>query len=160
MSYFYIDGYNLIFTLTESKHSLFHQRTGIIRYLQKEFARLHLKGMIVFDGSRRRDEESGLSYASPLDIAYAPSGQSADEFILEKLEWEKKAHHITVVSNDRALVRNARSFGAKTQSNDAFIKYLNGKTSKKLRKSIEPKETAQNMKRLLKIFEERLGEEQ
>lgn len=156
---YYIDGYNLIFTLTDSQHPLSHQRKKIVRFLQKEFALLGLNGTIVFDGSHRRGEESGLSYASPLEIAYAPSGQTADAYIIEKLEWEKKPHLITVVSNDRGLVRNARSLGAKTQSNDSFIHSLKKRQPKKKEKEIELKETQRNLERLLKIFEDRLRED-
>ena len=99
--YFLIDGYNLIFTLSCSKKSLQSLRQEVIQYLRKEFARKKIKGMLVFDGAHRRDEESGLSYPSPLIVAYAPKGQSADEYIIEKLEISKNPKIITVITNDR-----------------------------------------------------------
>ena len=156
--FYYIDGYNLIFSLVDSKHPLSHQRKGIIRILQNEFALLHLKGMIVFDGSHRREEESGLSYASPLDVAYTPRGQTADEYIIEKLEWEKRPNLITVISNDRGLLRHVQSLGAKTQSNETFIRTLRKKKPKIKEKPFIPKETQKNIDRLLKIFEDRFRE--
>lgn len=143
--------------LIDSKHPLAHQRKTIIRILQSQFISLQLKGMVVFDGSHRREEESGLSYANPLEIAYTPKGQTADEYIVEKLQWEPNRHLITVISNDRGLMRHVQELGGKTQSNEAFIRYLKKRKSKKKKEKYEPKETPQNIDRLLKIFEERLN---
>jgi predicted RNA-binding protein with PIN domain len=156
--FYYIDGYNFIFTLTDTKSSLIHQRKSVIKFLQKQFSLFLLRGMLVFDGSHQRSEESGLSYASPLDIAYTPKGQTADEYILEKLEWHQQKAPVTVVSNDQGLARHARSLGAKTQSNETFLQYLEKKKAKKSAKSYEPKDTLKNIERLLKIFEEKLGQ--
>lgn len=156
--FYYIDGYNLIFSLTEAKIPLIHQRRTIVKFLQKRFSLLHLRGMLVFDGSHFSSEESGLSYASPLDIAYTPKGQTADEYILEKLEWSQQKTPTLVVSNDQGLARRARSLGAKTQSNETFIRYLEKKKIKKSTRPREPKDTPQNIERLLRIFEEKLGE--
>jgi len=156
--FYYIDGYNLIFSLVDSSRPLAQQREKIIRFLQKEFGSLGWKGIIVFDGSHKRGEESGLGYASPLEIAYTPKGQTADEYILEKLEWGKKIALMTVVSNDRGLTRQARSLGAKTESNEAFAGRLKRRKAKKKEKVIEPRETQKNIDRLLKIFEDKLKE--
>lgn len=152
--YYLIDGYNLIFSLIESKESLQTLRHKVIRALQKQFAKRKISGTIVFDGAHRRDEESGLSYSSPLVIAYAPKGQSADEYIVELIEIAKNPKQITVVTNDRGLAMHAKSNGAKVQGNDGFIHWLR---KRKTKKNIdEPKETKGNIDRLLKIFEERL----
>lgn len=155
--YYLIDGYNLIFTLIQSKESLQSLRQKVVRNLQMQFAKRGISGTLVFDGTHRRDEQSGLSYSSPLTIAYAPKGQSADDYIVECIEIAKNPKQITVVTNDRGLIMHAKSHGAKVQSNDAFIHWLEKR--KKRRKEVEPKETQQNIDRLLKIFEERLEEE-
>ena len=154
--FYYIDGYNLIFTLTDTKRSLMHQRKSAITFLQKRFALLQLSGMLVFDGSHQRHEESGLSYANPLHIAYTPKGQTADEYILEQLEYSHKKSPATVVSNDRGLCRKARELGANTQSNEGFLHYLEKKKPKK--KITVPKDTTFHINRLIKIFEEKLKE--
>lgn len=156
--FYYIDGYNFIFTLTDTKKPLLHQRKSLVSFLQKKFSKLSLQGMLVFDGSHCRLVESGLSYASPLEIAYTPKGQTADAYILEKLEWDKKKKASTVVSNDKHLCREARSLGAKTQSNEAFLRYLEKKRPARREKAYEPKDSPQNIERLLKIFEAELGE--
>lgn len=151
---YFIDGYNLIFSLIHTKENLQVMRQKVILYLQKKFAARHISGLLVFDGTHRRGEESGLSYPSPLIVAYAPKGQSADEYIVEQIEIAKGPKTITVVTNDRGLAMHAKSFGAKVQNNEAFIQWLK---KKKTHKSMtEPKETEENIKRLEKIFEERL----
>ena len=152
--YYLIDGYNLIFSLIESKEKLQVLREKVIRALQKQFAQRNISGMLVFDGAHRRDEGSGLSYPSPLIVAYAPKGQSADEYIVECIDTSKTPKQIVVVTNDKGLTRHAKSAGAKVQENGEFIEWLQKR--KKRKTSVEIKETQQNIDRLLKIFEERL----
>ena len=155
--YYLIDGYNVIFSLIQSKESLQTLRHKVIRTLQKQFAKRGISGTLVFDGAHRRDEESGLSYSSPLIIAYAPKGQSADDYIIELIETSKNPKQITVVTNDRGLSMHAKSHGAKVEGNEAFIHWLGGRRRKKSEK--EPRDTQHNIDRLLKIFEEKLKEE-
>ncbi|HSX10337.1 MAG TPA: NYN domain-containing protein [Chlamydiales bacterium] len=155
--YYLIDGYNLIFSLIQSKDTLQTLRRKVVRTLQVKFAKKGISGTLVFDGAHLRDEESGLSYSSPLIIAYAPKGQTADDYIVEHIETSKNPKLITVVTNDRGLIMHAKSHGAKVQSNDAFIRWLEKR--KKRSKEVEPKDTQQNIDRLLKIFEERLKED-
>ncbi len=154
---FLVDGYNLIFSLIKSKESLQTLRQKVIHYLQRKFAAKKISGLIVFDGAHRKDEESGLSYSSPLTIAYAPKGQSADEYIVEQIQLAKNPKQLTVITNDRGLTLHAKSAGAKVQTNAEFIDWL-----KKKKRQTEPsviKDTPQNIERLEKIFEERLKRE-
>lgn len=156
--YFFIDGYNLLFTWGESSHSLVTQRNNITRSLQKLFSHYKLSGTLVFDGRVSHGEESGKVYLSPLEIAYTLKGQSADDYIIESVEISKKPHQITVISNDKKLQANARSLGARTMKSSEFIQWL--KHKKKPTKTTKPQivETAQNIERLLNIFEKRLEE--
>lgn len=154
--YYIIDGYNLIFSLVESRESLKVIRQKVIRDLQVKFAKKKISGMLVFDGAHRREEESGLSYPSPLIVAYAPKGQSADEYIVEQLESSKHPKTITVVTNDRGLTQHARAAGSKVLKTIDFIEWLHKQKGK--RKPVEPKETQENIDRLLKIFEKRFNE--
>ncbi len=156
--HYVIDGYNLIFSIIESKESLQVLRKKIIRALQRLFAKKKLSGTLVFDGTHQRDEESGLSYPSPLIVAYAPKGQSADEYIVEWLERAASPKQTVVVTNDRGLARHAKAAGAKIQGTREFIQWL--KKRKKITSVKEPKETKQNINRLLKVFEERLKTEE
>ncbi len=158
MIYYYIDGYNFIFSLIESNESIQILRQKTIHLLQKKFALLNLSGTVVFDGSHKRGEESGLSYPSPLIVAYSPKGQSADEYIVEKIELASQPKTITVVTNDRGLIQHVRSLGAKVQSNSEFIHALLSRSKKKSKKKNEPEDSKENIERLLKIFEKRLKE--
>lgn len=149
-----IDGYNLIFSLIESKGTLQKLREQVIHSLKILFAKRNISGILVFDGAHRRGEESGLSYPSPLIVAYAPKGQTADAYIVEHIELAKNPKLITVVTNDQGLARHARAYGAKVQGNAPFISWLKKPTKNQKKK--EPQDTKQNIDRLLKIFEEKL----
>lgn len=157
--YYYIDGYNFIFSLIESNESIQSLRQRVIQLLKKKFAQLNLSGTLVFDGSHKRGEESGLSYPSPLIVAYSPKGQSADEYIVEKIESDDQPKSITVVTNDKGLILHVRSFGAKVQSNTEFLHSILNRSKKKSKKKTSATDSKQNIERLLKIFEERLKED-
>ncbi len=130
----------------------------MIRFLQKRFALLKMKGLLIFDGRVRHGEESGRSYRSPLEIIYTLKGQSADEFIEENIETAKNPRLITVVTNDRSLLATARYLGAKTIGNTEFMqKILTRKQSKSSK--IVVSDTQKNIERLLIIFEKKLMEE-
>lgn len=150
--YYFIDGYNLIFSLFESKKSLKSQREELVSYLQKKFAKRKLSGTLVFDGSHRQEEESGLSYPSPLIVAFAPKGQSADEYIIERIQISLTPKQTMVVTNDRGLSRHARSYGAKVLKAEDFFCRLRKKEKTQAK---EPVESKTNFDRLLHIFEER-----
>lgn len=160
-----IDGYNLLFKLLESKNSLQAQRQTIIRSLQIEFKLLHLTGTIVFDGRHRLGEQSNLAYHSPLIIAYSHENETADQYILDKLETAKTPSEITVVTDDRFLSSSARTRGARTLGLMAFLAQIEKKHKQRRLKKEELlderpiTESKRETERLIKIFEERLSEE-
>ncbi|HEX2582656.1 MAG TPA: NYN domain-containing protein [Chlamydiales bacterium] len=158
--YFLIDGYNLLFSWIEGKESIEKKRIRLIAWIQQTFRRMRLQGIIVFDGSHSRDEESGLAYPSPMELAFTPKGQSADENILERVEALKNRKSATVVTNDLGLKRQAGAFGAKTMSNDEFLDWLLKRAAKRKRKQATTKESPQEIERLTKIFEQRLKDDQ
>ena len=155
-----LDGYNLLFTLTESDHPLALQREKVIRFLQKRFASFKMAGILVFDGRVRHGEESGRSYPSPLEVVYTPNNQSADAYIIERIETSKNPRIITVVTNDRGIMANARSLGAKTIKNAEFIEWLLSRKKKSAHPKPEVADTKQNIERLVNIFEKKLKEEE
>ncbi len=155
---YFLDGYNILFTLTESKHPLATQRSLVIQFLQRQFALRKISGLLVFDGVTRSNEESGRAYPSPLEIVYTPAGQSADSYIIEHIECSKNPRQITVVTNDGALSRNARALEAKTMKNKPFIQWLEKRNKKKQSEKTPPKESKHHFERLLKIFENKIKE--
>lgn len=159
--HYLIDGYNLLFRILESKKSLQTQRELIVHSLQKEFKSLHLKGTIVFDGRHRRDEESGLTYRSPLVVAYSHQGQTADQYILEKLE-NAPVSETCVVTDDRFLANASHGLGANTLHINAFLRLVEKKRTAQqqkqdsFREERPMKESKKETERLIKIFEDRL----
>ena len=155
--YYLIDGYNFLFSLLDSTQSLAYQRQKIILFIKKKFSIFKLSGSLIFDGSRCRDEENGISYPSPLEVVYTPKGQTADNYIIEKIETSKKQDQFTVVTNDRGLIANCRPLGAKIISNADLIRWLQKKNKRKNKVTkITIVETKHNIDRLLKAFEQRL----
>lgn len=121
-----------------------------------------MKGIVVFDGAHQADEQSGLSYKSPLVIAYSHQGQTADQYILEKLESAKKPSELTIVTNDKGLAMHARNYGAKSMTIPEFLAQLKKKHLQKKDESDEKKPPANSereLNRFLKIFESRFKEE-
>ena len=152
--HFLIDGYDLLFFLDDSVHSLQKQREKLCHWLQKKFIEHGYLGTIIFDGSFISGEISGLSYQFPLEIVYTPSGQNADNWITERVEIEKNRNDLIVVTNDKGLRRHIQSLHGKIISNHSFLQKFNKKypsSEKKLFK-ISDKE----IERLRKIFEDKL----
>jgi len=156
--FFLIDGYNLLFSWLDTKESMEKKRARLVLWIQREFKQMKLHGIIVFDGAHRRDEESGLSYPNPMELAYTPKGQSADQYILDRVEALKNRKNAMVVSNDRGLKSQASAMGAKTMGNDEFIDWLLKRAVKKKAKQLPAKDSPYQIERLTKIFEERLKE--
>ncbi len=146
-----LDGYNLIFSLFQEEGSISKKREQLVSDLQKMFRKLQLKGVLVFDGAHRREEESGRGYQSPLEIVYTPKGQTADSAILEILTLSSNPKEITLVTRDKGLIRQARAKGCHVQSPQQFVQFLE-KRKQKPQEEKQVKETKQNIERLLKIF--------
>lgn len=157
--HYLIDGYNLLFFCrTGERRSLEAERKALVAWLQQAFARMKCKATLVFDGAHTKGEESGRAYPSPLEVVYAPKGQSADAYIVEMLETAKNPKIFVTVTNDRGLHRHARSFGAKVESNGDFLARLKKqKEGTKQRRLVT--ETPSEIARLTQIFEKRFLDE-
>ena len=126
----------------------------MIHYFQTCFSDLELSGFLIFDGSHKKDEQSGKVYKSPLEITYTPQGQTADCYILEMISYQKNKKSITLVTNDSGLKRQARGYGVKVLSCEHFIDFLERK--KKPSSSVkEVKDSPHQIQRLLQIFEKK-----
>ena len=152
MRYFFIDGYNLLFHWSDEEPSLQIRRNQLIQWIQH----IDLQGVIVFDGSHRSDEEYGLAYASPMDVAFTPKGQTADQYILELIEISPHRKCLVVVTNDQSLKRHATGFGANTLSSQAFLHWAMKRKKRKKAKKPAAQESKSQVERWVKIFEERL----
>ncbi|PIS00992.1 MAG: hypothetical protein COT84_04780 [Chlamydiae bacterium CG10_big_fil_rev_8_21_14_0_10_35_9] len=152
--HYLIDGYNLLFHIFRNDKSLEEQRKAVLELLQKIFKKLSGEVTIIFDGNT---PDLGIHQLYFLNIVYTHSGLSADEYILEKLQYSSKKMQYTVISSDRELVENCKMLGAKTMSIKEFLKWIREKTLKEKKKALpEFKDSQYNIDRLLKIFEKKL----
>lgn len=147
--HYLIDGYNLLFFLADTSKPLQQQRQTIIHSLQQEFLSLSLEGTLVFDGSQMRGGESGLSYKSPLTIAYTFAGETADQYILDRIKTSRSA--FTVVSNDKFLTACARKEKIATLNLKGFLTLLRKRHPQETKPTSTP-----DLDKLEKIFEDRL----
>lgn len=149
---YFIDGYNLLFFAIDNPDRFKKQKEEMVEYLQRVFSKHRLSGFLVFDGKHRREEESGRSYDDPLEIVYAPKGQSADSYIVEKIASFQNPKETTVVTNDKGLVAHAKEVGALTMNNGAFLSFLHQKQAPKTAEK-QAKDSLRNIERLLRLFE-------
>jgi predicted RNA-binding protein with PIN domain len=96
-------------------------------------ARTRQRVRIVFDGPRPAEGFAAQIAASDVDVLYSGSS-SADEVLIELLENDSAAHHLTVVSSDRAIQRAARRRRAKPVASIDFWRDVR----RKLRQSPAP----------------------
>jgi predicted RNA-binding protein with PIN domain len=157
--YYLIDGYNLLFHFDLPQKSFDAQRETVIYFLQQEFALFRLEGTIIFDGASYPNEDSGLFYRSPLYVAYSSNDQTADDYILEKIEFSSIPAQMTVITNDRALKNSAVRLGAITLTIRQFLVFLKKKSTKKCNEEFSEKTflpySKSELTRLQKIFENR-----
>lgn len=159
--HYIIDGYNLIFQVCTKIDPLQKTRESIIAMFQTIVNSLNLDVTIVFDSHKEHAEHfPSKRYLDNLEIIFPPEGQSADDYILEILELSPNAKIETLVTSDQPLALKARSLSAKTQSIDEFLTYLTRKLNKNTSEEKQTKETDTNIKRLRKIFEQRLHDDQ
>lgn len=156
--HYIIDAYNLIFTTLKSPSAIQARREKAVEALSAILSEVHLPMLLVFDGDRAADEDTGFQYYKKFDAFFTPRGQSADEYIVEYLSLKKHRKQYTVVTSDKSLARECSDLGARIQSPIDFLNFLENKVQKKTKCSDEKlhTETDANMKRLQKAFEKRL----
>jgi predicted RNA-binding protein with PIN domain len=153
-----IDGYNLIFCTIDPKESIQSIRESVISAIRNKFRQLKVSGIIVFDGNQRKGEVGSIIYSHPLVVAYTAKGQTADHYIVDEIERARNPKLIIVVTNDKGLALHVRSHGAQVESIEDFLESIKHRSKKRRKKELEPRDTQQNIDRLLKIFEKRLEE--
>ena len=91
-----------------------------------------------------------------MQIAFSPKGQTADDYILEKIEYTPYPADFTIVTSDKALARQCREKGSHTKSISSFLNWIS-KKSEKTQKPLKEKftETDEDFERLLKSFEKK-----
>ncbi|NGX28783.1 MAG: hypothetical protein K940chlam1_00970 [Candidatus Anoxychlamydiales bacterium] len=159
-----IDGYNLLFRFFHSEKKLETQRNLAIKFLQEKTSLLKINAHLIFDAHNQDIETPSFTSSKTLKIIYTPKGQTADDYILERIFLSKTPSQIMVITSDRSLQNKAKDLNARTQSIDDFIDqlYLNETKAKKAHRKLEEEtlqDTKYDIQRLLKIFEEKLKDE-
>ena len=122
-----LDGYNVIHAVPELARpldrSLQAGREALMRFCQEYQARRGDAGRlyIVFDG--RGGDEFGASTQryGRVTVVFAQKPEEADKRILKVIEAQGRTRCV-VVSNDNEVANNARAFGARVISAQAFYK--------------------------------------
>lgn len=153
--HYYIDGYNLLFAVINSKETLEKKRETIIKLIQKYLIPMHVEATLVFDSNQ---EDIDFHDIDTLRIVFTRKKLSADQYILDELSLSANTNKETVVTSDRELSRLAKNLKAHTLSISSFIekiKKINHKRKKKIHDIETFADTESNIQRLLKIFEKK-----
>ncbi|NGX34242.1 MAG: hypothetical protein K1060chlam1_00593 [Candidatus Anoxychlamydiales bacterium] len=158
-----IDGYNLLFKLFHNEKSIQTQRTLTIQFLKEKASLLKLNCHLIFDAHHQEEIVAHKTDADRLKVIYTPKSQTADEYILEKVFLSKTPSQITVITSDNSLAFQAKNMLSQTKSIDDFIDFLSEKElhlEKKETSKEESIDTKINIQRLLKIFEDKLNNDE
>jgi predicted RNA-binding protein with PIN domain len=155
MMHYYIDGYNLLFCLLDQEECFLEEsRNKLIETLQYYLSSFSFPITLVFDSKNEDGFSITQKKLSPIQIIFTEKGISADNYILERVEISPNASQITVITEDKPLAKACRSIGAQTKSIDSFLKWITKRKKQPEKTSYE--DTNYNIKRLEKIFEDRL----
>ena len=125
-----LDGYNVIHAVPElARHldrSLQSAREALVRLCQDyrrargDIGRLY----VVFDGRAAHASGSPAADVGGVAVLFTQAPEEADERILRVIEDERGRGRCVVVSNDNEVSNNARAFGARIISAQAFYKSI------------------------------------
>jgi predicted RNA-binding protein with PIN domain len=154
-----IDGYNLLFHLFHTNEKLEIQRNLVIEFINENAKYINGKIYIIFDAHKNINDISTKRYFNNLTIIYTPQDQTADEYIIERLNLSKNPSNKTVITSDKPLRLDCIGLKTNVKSIDEFIDFLDHKKKKvKEKKLFDFEENCEDTKheidRLLKIFEE------
>lgn len=152
-----LDGYNFLFRVMKHYKAVRQHQREMLLALNTWAVQLKLDIMVVFDGRQKDPPEATRGHLADLEVVYTPEHQTADDYILEQLDFCSNPSLMTIVSSDRELAAKAKQRGAKAQSIEEFCSFLSKKRSKKKAEAAfkAANDTPAHIERLLKIFEEK-----
>jgi predicted RNA-binding protein with PIN domain len=139
--HYYIDGYNLLFRLSRAGDELQKQRQGIIQDLETKINFIGLDATLVFD-AQHYEGDSIRRHLNRLEVVFTAAGETADEYILQRLKESPNPSQETVATSDKKLAWLSRSRHAYTQSVEDFVAWLNKRYRNKLREKSSKKPLA------------------
>jgi uncharacterized protein len=158
--HYWIDGYNLLFRITKNYREMRQNERKLLTALNHSLILLNYNATIVFDGREKDPPEALRRNLDSLAIIYTPHHQTADDYILQAIADAAYPDQETVISSDLELLRKAKQRGADGQTIESFLSQLVRKKHKKKAPPKEIQETSTQLQRLLKIFEDRLKNEE
>jgi hypothetical protein len=118
--HYLIDTYNLIHAAVAVPGPV---SPTTVRMLCQHLAASPLRATLVLDGRPKPDEPSVNEFPD-ITLIYSGAGVKADTVIAQKVELCKMRKKLTVVSNDRAVVLQARRCYANAIGCEQFLKLL------------------------------------
>jgi len=134
--HYYIDGYNILFSLLKSQDNLQVSRNRLIQSLKIKIEKINLPATVVFD-SQFQEGESERLFLGQLEVVFTDAGQTADDYILERIKEVARPQDYTVVTSDKKLSWLARRKLAKTESCKEFLSFL----EKRYKNSLKDKDS-------------------
>lgn len=122
----------MLFRCSPIDPSLQYARESMIESIDQKLLLVKIHVSIVFDALNQPGDGS-RNHFHHLEILFTPHQQTADDFIIGKLEESRETEKKTVVTNDKDLMRRARLRGAHTKTIDQFLSQLHHSYQKKLK---------------------------
>jgi predicted RNA-binding protein with PIN domain len=147
-----VDGHNLIgrsrrLSLDEEEAS----REELLRRIGAVKSHKGEAVVVVFDGNRPRGNRG--EKAGSVAVFYTPSGHSADEEIIRRVDSAKSPHTVTVVTSDLGLAARAKARGARTCPCERFWETLTRPKNSAPKKE-KPDPSAKDAAHWLEMFRE------
>lgn len=162
MLHYWVDGYNLLFRIEKSYLSLKANKQKFLLTLANIAQTFNYSITVVFDGKQKNQIDAHQENLGCLALVYTASEQTADDYILERLQEKKHLSTQIVVSSDLKLLKKVHSLGARTQTIEAFLNQIAKKKQKTKSLSSSLKNQSDSyfeIERLKKIFENKLNQE-
>lgn len=128
--YYFIDGYNLLFTLSSEKDRLQDMRNSLISDLAEKVNALGLEVTLFFDAKYQEDDIS-RSHIDSLEIIYTAVGETADELIISEVQEHPHPSQITIITRDRELISRTKRLKAHHLTPREFLQWLNSRYKKR-----------------------------
>ncbi len=114
--YLIVDGHSIIFAWPELR-AVHARRTAVARdALVKRLTDYQdhsgVRVVVVFDGQGGGSRASEATEPGGIQVFYAPSGRTADDFVERLVAKYGEVHEISVATDDRLVEQTAISFGA------------------------------------------------
>ena len=157
---YFLDGYNLFFRICDEVLPIDQKKQEWLASFCEFLKLADLDVLIVFDATPTSPSTTtGRDYVGKVEIVYAPRGLDADTFLVELCCGVKFASQVTVVSEDRKLLKRIKDVGSIPMDLKVFFQLLRDKTAISPSEDKDHRFTSQETDRWHKIFEKRLNKD-